>query len=72
MLLADIEEHVLLEGGGLLGVGDVQGGDLGCHLRVEPLGDVDVLVEPAHRVPEVLLFQVERHVVALQLVLALA
>ncbi len=47
-------------------------GDLGRQLRIEPLGDVDVLVQPAHRVPEVLLLHVQRDVVLAQLVLAVA
>ena len=44
----------------------------GGEARVEPLGDVDVLVEPRHRVPELLLLQVERGVVLAELVLAVA
>ena len=44
----------------------------GGQARVEPLGDVDVLVEPGHRVPQVLLLEVERGVVLAELVLAVA
>ena len=44
----------------------------GREAGVEPLGDVDVLVEPAHRVPEVLLLEVERRVVLAELVLTVA
>ena len=72
VLLAHVEEDVLLEGGRLLGVGGLQRGDLRGQPRVEPLGDVDVLVQPTHGVPEVLLLHVERDVVLLELVLTVA
>lgn len=69
MLLPDIEEHVLGEGLGLLRVAQLQFGDPSREPGVEPLGDVDVLVEPPHDVPEVLL-PGERDIVALEFVLA--
>src|SRR5690606_25192997 len=45
-------------------------GDLRGELGVEALRDEDVLVEARHRVPEVLLLEVERGVVLAELVLA--
>jgi len=72
VLLPHVEQHVLVEGLGLGGVVGLQFGDVGGQLRVELLGDVDVLVQPAHRRPELLLLHVEGHVVLGQLVLALA
>ena len=70
MLLPDVEQHVLVERLGLLRVGELELGDLGRQPRVQPLGDVDVLVQPAHHRPQVLLLHVQGDVVLGQLVLA--
>ena len=72
MLLPDVEQHVVAQCLGPLRVGGLEVGDGGREARVEALGDVDVLVEARHRVPELLLLEVERGVVLAELVLAVA
>ena len=71
VLLADVEEHVLTERFCSLGVGRLDLGDLGSEGGVEVLGEVDVLPEPLHRLPEVGLLLFERGVVLAELVLPL-
>ena len=70
VLLAGVEQHVLAQRLGLVGIGGLDLGDLRDERRVEMLGDVGVLGETLHRLPQVQLLLLERGVVLAQLVLA--
>jgi len=69
VLLAHVEEDVLTQRLGALEVRRLKVRNVGAQRRVEALRDVDVLVEPAHRIPEFPLLEVERRVVLAQFVL---
>ena len=70
VLLAHVEQHVVAQRLRPLGIGRLDLGDLRGERGVESLGDVDVLGEPLHRLPEMHLLLLERRVVLAQLVLA--